>query len=75
MYYNNKDNIDCINKGGSNMRKIVVNYTSNKKAKRLVIDRDLPFGAEMLYAILFLHAAKVVNLDNVLAIKEEVLSA
>ncbi|MCM1322827.1 MAG: hypothetical protein NC218_01440 [Acetobacter sp.] len=57
------------------MRKIILNYTSNKKAKRLVIDRDLPFGEEMLYAVLFLHAAKVISLNNVLSIKEEVLSA
>ena len=57
------------------MRKIIVNYTSNNKAKRLVVDRDLPFGKEMLYALLFLHTARVITLDNVLSIREEVASA
>lgn len=57
------------------MRKIVINYTSNSRARRLVIDQDLPYSKDLLYAILFLHAAKVVSLDNVLSIKEEVLSA
>lgn len=52
------------------MRKIVFNYTSNNKAKRLVIDRDLPFGEEILTAMLFLHAANVISLNNVLTIRE-----
>ena len=54
------------------MNKIVINYVSNNKDRRLVIDKDLPNGQEVLHAILFLHAAGVISLDNVLSIKEEI---
>lgn len=56
------------------MHKIIVNYTSNDKAKRLVLDRDLPFGREVLYALLYLHALQLVSLNNVLTVKEVCLN-
>ena len=57
------------------MRKIIMNYTSNKKPRRLVIDKDLPFREQILYPAMSLHAAKVISFNNVLSIKEEVQCA
>ena len=52
------------------MRKIIFNYESSNKAKRLVIDRDLPLSKEILTAMLILHSANVISLNNVLNICE-----
>lgn len=54
------------------MRKMIFNYHSNKKPKRLEVYRDLPFSKEVLYSLLYLHTAKLISLDNVLSIKEVV---
>ena len=54
------------------MRKFVINYTSGKASRRLVINRDLPYSDELLCAVLRLHIAKIVTLNNILPITEVV---
>lgn len=54
------------------MNKLIVNYSTTSADKRLVIDRDLPFSQEILYAVLYLHAARIVTLKNILPIREVV---
>ena len=53
------------------MAKIVFNYENDKQQpKRMVIFKDAAFAQDILYAMLYLHAAKVVKLNNVLNVLE-----
>ena len=52
------------------MHKIIINYTDSEAAKRLVLNRDLPYSEEVLAAVLYLHAARVVTLNNILPVTE-----
>lgn len=51
-------------------KKFVFNYLDKGKPKRLVIDRDQPLSSEIVAAMLVLHAEGIIELDNVLSIKE-----
>ena len=52
------------------MRKIIFNFHSNGKPRRMDVYSDLPFCEQIVYSILYLHTAKLISLDNVLSIRE-----
>lgn len=60
-----------MNERDKKMAKIVFNYENSKKQhKRVEIYKDAAFATDILYAFLYLHTIKVVNLCNILNISE-----